>query len=326
LVQEPVRCPQISSDHWIGGGPAPIGHGTVVLIDFWDYTCVNCIATLPYLKAWHERYRGPEFEIVGVHAPEFPFARDPGYVERAVRDLGITWPVAIDNDYRIWQAYANRYWPAKYLADARGYLRYYHFGEGGYDETEAAIQALIREVRPDATLPPLLEPLRGRDMPGAVCYRPTPELYLGHARGLFGQQQEIAEDEPKVYHVPERRAMNAAYLDGPWTVQRDAAEAGAGASLSVWYQAAEVNLVLHPGTAADGAIVAIDLDGGPVPPHLRGEDVVARGDDTAVVIDGPRMYRLIAGESFEEHELRLRALTPGIRAYAFTFVSCVKAS
>src|SRR5205823_3207477 len=113
-VTEPVRCPQITSDHWLNGGPVPIGRGRVVLVDFWDYTCVNCLNTLPYLKAWHERYAGAGLDIVGVHAPEFPFARDPGYVERAARDLGITWPVAIDNDYRIWQAYANRYWPAKY--------------------------------------------------------------------------------------------------------------------------------------------------------------------------------------------------------------------
>src|SRR5207244_2449863 len=112
VVEEPVRCPQLVSDRWIGGGPVAIGAGTPVLVDFWDYTCVNCLNTLPYLKAWYERYRPLGLEIVGVHAPEFPFAKDAGLVERAVHDLGITWPVAIDNDYKIWQSYANRYWPA----------------------------------------------------------------------------------------------------------------------------------------------------------------------------------------------------------------------
>lgn len=325
VVEEPVRCPRILTDTWIGGGPVSIGTGAPVLVDFWDYTCVNCLNTLPYLKAWYERYAATGFQIIGVHAPEFPFARDAGLVERAVRDLGITWPVAIDNDYKIWQSYANKYWPAKYLADARGYLRYYQFGEGGYGDTEEAIQAVIAAARPDFTPPPILEPVRGRDMPGAVCYRPTPELYLGYARGLFGHQETVREDADAQYDAPPRRAMNAAYLDGAWTVRRDHSQAGAaGASLSVWYQAAEVNLVLHPGDAGPAAI-EVELDDAPVPEHLRGADCHQEGNATIVNVDVPRMYRLIAGAAFEEHELRLRARAPAVSAYAFTFVSCVKA-
>jgi thiol-disulfide isomerase/thioredoxin len=323
LVTEPVRCPQIVTDRWLNGEPVSQAAGDVVLVDFWDYTCVNCLATLPYLIAWHERYREHGLRIAGIHAPEFDFARDASYIERAIRDLGITWPVAIDNDYRNWQAYANRYWPAKYLADTRGYLRYYHFGEGGYGETEQVIQDLLRERLPDVELPELLEPLRGRDMPGAVCYRPTPELYLGYARGLFGHQEDVQEDRPSIYHRPERRAMNAAYLDGAWTVRREHAEAAEGASLSVWYQAAEVNLVLHPGDAG-AAVLDITLDDAPAPAHLRGEDVGTEDGVTVVRVDGPRMFRLVRGENFEEHELLLRARTPGVRCYAFTFVSCVK--
>ncbi len=324
LVNEPVHCPQIDTTRWLNGGPVRQGAGQVVLVDFWDYTCVNCLATLPYLRAWDERYRDHGLRLVGVHAPEFAFARDAGQVERAVADLGVTWPVAIDNDYKNWQAYANRYWPAKYLGDGRGYLRYYHFGEGGYDETETVIQTLIREIAPDAVLPELLEPLRGRDAPGAVCYRPTPELYLGYARGLFGHQEAIRDDRPAEYQASARRAMNAAYLDGTWTVRREHAEAAPGASLSVWYQAAEVNIVLDPGEGGASA-VEVELDDAPVPEPLRGADVVAEDGVTVVRIDAPRMYRLIAGEAFEEHELRLRARTGGVRAYAFTFVSCVKA-
>jgi thiol-disulfide isomerase/thioredoxin len=323
LVTEPVRCPQIQTERWLNGGPVLVGAGDVVLVDFWDYTCVNCLATLPYLRGWHARYHDLGFRIVGVHAPEFDFARSIANVERAIRELDITWPVALDNDYRTWQAYANRYWPAKYLADARGYLRYYHFGEGAYGETEAAIQALLHEIKPGIALPEPMAPVRDRDMPGAVCYRPTPELYLGYARGLFGRQEDIREDRPAVYLAPARRALGAAYLDGPWTVRQEYAEAEAGASLSVWYQAAEVNLVLHPGNGL--ATAELELDDAPVPPHLRGEDVHAEDGATVLTVAEPRMYRLIRGASFEEHELRLRARTPGLRAYAFTFVSCVKA-
>ena len=326
LVQEPVHCPQLTSERWLGGDPVPVGQGDIVLVDFWDYTCVNCLNTLPYLRAWHERYQPFGLRVAGVHAPEFPFARDWTLIERAIHDLGISWPVAIDNDYRIWQSYANRYWPAKYLADGRGYLRYYHFGEGGYGETETVIQNLIREQRPDAELPPLLEPLRDRDMPGAVCYRPTPELYLGYQRGLFGVPDQLRDDVAADYAAPNRRAINAAYLDGRWTVRGDHAEAaGTGAALSVWYQAAEVNLVLHPGASAGPATVELTLDDAPVPAHLRGADVVEAGGRTLVQVDHPRMYRLIAGDAFEEHELRLRAADPGVQSYAFTFISCVKA-
>lgn len=326
VVNEPVHCPPIETDRWLNGGPVRLGAGNVVLVDFWDYTCVNCLATLPYLRAWDERYRGLGLRIVGVHAPEFAFARSTTYVEDAIHDLGITWPVAIDNEYKTWQAYANRYWPAKYLADGRGYLRYVHFGEGAYGETERAIQALIRELRPGLPLPEVMEPVRARDLPEAVCYRPTPELYLGYARGLLGQQENIREDRPAEYHAPARRALGAAYLDGAWTVRREHSEAGAGASLSVWYQAAEVNLVLHPGEGNDTATLELELDDTPVPEHLRGEDVRAEDRATVVTVDRPRMYRLVRGESFEEHELRLRARTPGICAYAFTFVSCPRAT
>jgi thiol-disulfide isomerase/thioredoxin len=324
LVPEPVRCPQIQTERWLNGAPVRQAAGDVVLVDFWDYTCANCLATLPYLREWDARYRDLGLRIAGVHAPEFEFARDAAHIERAIGDLGITWPVAIDNDYKNWQAYANRYWPAKYLADGKGYLRYYHFGEGGYGETEQVIQALLHELHPDVALPDVLEPFRGRDTPGAVCYRPTPELYLGYARGLFGHQEELREDRQAEYHRPQRRAMNAAYLDGTWTVRQEHAEAAAGASLSVWYQAAEVNLVLHPGDGA-AAVLEIALDDAPVPAHLRGDDVAVEDGVTLVQVGGPRMYRLVRGDDFEEHELLLRARTPGVRAYAFTFVSCVKA-
>lgn len=324
LVQEPVRCPPLLSERWLNDGPVTVGGGAVVLIDFWDYTCVNCLNTLPYLQEWHRRYRDKGLQIVGVHAPEFGFAREAGYVERAVRELGITWPVAIDNDYRIWQAYANRYWPAKYLADARGYLRYVHFGEGAYEETEAVIQQLLREARPAVDLPPLLPPLRPRDAPGAVCYRPTPELYLGYLRGVFGHEESVREDRLTVYQSPPRRALNAVYLDGPWTVRAEYAEAGVGGAFSVWYQAAEVNAVLHPGDGQATARVLVELDGEPVPPLLWGEDLRQANRATFLLVDVPRMYRLIRSETFEEHELVVRAQDAGLRAYALTFVTCVK--
>ena len=330
LVTEPVRCPPIASGTWLGGAPVQLSAGRLVLVDFWDYTCVNCLNTLPYLRAWRERYGGPAFEIVGVHAPEFGFAREPGRVERAMRDLGITWPVAIDNDYQIWSAYAVRAWPTEFLVDGRGYLRYEHTGEGAYADTEAAIRSLLIERDPALTLPPPLPPLRERDAPGAVCRRPTPELYLGWRRGRFGlRDEELGRGERWVYHAPPAggRALHHAYLDGAWTLHDEAAEAATtGATLSVQFEAAEVNAVLAP--PEDGrAVFAVELDGAPLPPPCWGSDMATDGETGApvVTVTQSRMYRLIAGNAFIAGELTLRAATPGGSTYALSFIGCVEA-
>lgn len=184
--QGPVHAPEFPPNvTWLQGGPLRMAdlRGKPVLIDFWDYTCVNCLRTLPYVKEWHRRYGPLGLTVIGVHAPEFSFARDGGNVARAVREQGITYPVVLDNEYAIWQAYANRYWPAKYLIDGQGYLRGYHHGEGAYREIEEALQALLRESFPEILLPGVMDPVRDDDRVGAVCYRVTPELYLGYARG-----------------------------------------------------------------------------------------------------------------------------------------------
>lgn len=332
-VTEPVRCPPITSATWLGGEPVQLGAGRIALLDFWDYTCVNCLNTVPYLRAWRERYGGPAFEIVGVHAPEFEFAREPGRVERAMRDLGITWPVAIDNDYRIWSAYAVRVWPTEFLVDGRGYMRYEHVGEGAYGDTEKAIRSLLVEGDPslELPLPPPLPPLRQRDAPGAVCRRPTPELYLGWRRGRFGaRDEELRRGAPWPYHAPpaQHRALHHAYLDGVWTLHDEAAEAGeSGATLSVAFEAAEVNAVLAP-PGSGGAVFVVELDGAPLPPTDRGSDVETHPETGAslVTVTDARMHRLIVGDAFIVGELTLRAMTPGGSVYALSFVGCVEVS
>ena len=167
-----------------------------MLVDFWDYTCVNCIRTLPYVQAWHERYRDKGLTVIGVHTPEFTFAQYESNVERGIREFGLTYPIVIDSNRDIWKSFANRYWPTKYLLDKDGYLRYGHFGEGGYGECEQTIQELLREIDPDASAcQPLMEPLREEDHSGAVCYRATGELYLGNQRGRIGNEGGFKEDQ-----------------------------------------------------------------------------------------------------------------------------------
>src|SRR5438874_7721634 len=159
IDQGKVRAPEIGRI-WLNSPPLSLRQlrGKAVLIDFWDYTCVNCIRTLPYLKAWHERYAAKGLVIIGIHTPEFTFAQYESNVERGVREFGLTYPIVIDTNYELWKAFANKYWPAKYLIDKEGYISGAHFGEGAYAETEQIIQELLREIDPSVALPDIMEP------------------------------------------------------------------------------------------------------------------------------------------------------------------------
>lgn len=321
-INETIFAPALEGGEWIHHGPVNLKElrgKAVVLVDFWDYTCVNCIRTLPYVAGWHDRYAKHGLVIVGVHAPEFSIARDRSNVLAAISQFDIEYPVVLDNDYSIWRAYSNRCWPAKYLVDSQGRLRYYHFGEGLYQETETQIQKLLGEVNPGLEFPPPIEPLRESDRPGAVCYRVTPELYLGYGRGQFGNPTGVARDRAADYTDPGRHAEGAAYLSGRWTVGQESARAeSAGASILLRYTSMDVNLVMAP-PASQPARVEIILSEGQRP----GADVKAENGRAFVTVDRARMYNLAANESVLPASLQLKALDPGLSAFAFTFTSCV---
>ncbi len=326
----PVRAPEFPPNvTWLQGGPLKLAElrGKPVLIDFWDYTCVNCLRTLSYVKEWHRRYKEHGLVVVGVHAPEFSFARESGNVLRAVRQHDIQYAVALDNEYAVWQAYANRYWPAKYLIGGDGYLRYYHFGEGAYGQTEEAIQILLREAFPQVLLPGLMEPVRDEDQPGAVCYRVTPELYLGYQRGLIGNVAGLKPDAPSTYRDPGKHVEGHAYLDGDWLLASEYLARPAGAQgesrLSVLYVAKEVNLVIHPPTYGGSATLNVLQDGVPLPAEDAGEDVIAGGATSVLNVDVPRMYRIVSNREIDRHALTLSTTSDGVALYAFTFASCV---
>ncbi len=327
-ASEKIHAPEIGR-HWINSPALTLAQlqGCVVLVDFWDYTCVNCIRTLPYVKEWDRRYRAVHLAVVGVHAPEFHFARTARHVEEAVKQLGLEYPVVLDNDYQIWQAYSNRCWPAKYLIDGDGAVRYYHFGEGSYRETEEAIQKLIREIHPEANLPPVMEPVRSTDKPGARCHPVTPELYLGFERGRLGNESGYAKNEVKVYRAGSNYSPEAAYLDGPWFAGPEGITAcpleDHPSRLLVPCTAAEVNVVMSPPEGGSG-VMDLRLNGKPLPEAVAGEDVAFVDGKGSVPVKDPRMYRLLKGASVEPHLLELQTVTPGLEAYAFTFVSCVE--
>src|SRR5215471_15947451 len=324
-----VRAPEIGRV-WLNSPPLSFRQlrGRVVLVDFWDYTCVNCIRTLPYVQAWHERYRDKGLTVIGVHTPEFTFAQYESNVERGIRAFGLTYPIVIDSDREIWKAFANRYWPTKYLLDNDGYLRYGHFGEGGYRECEQVIQELLREIDPSIELPPLVKPVREEDHLGAVCYRATSELYLGHARGRIGNSAGFREDQIADYNFRGPLEENFFYANGRWAATAEyfeAVEQGAH-SLRLKYEAAAVNLVMACPHAPSAEVVIVQ-DGKPLSQNRATRDVRFRtaitGEQEAyIVVDSPRMYFLVDNREFQPHELELRCST-GIAAFAFTFTSCV---
>ncbi|HEV2170774.1 MAG TPA: redoxin family protein [Candidatus Binatus sp.] len=321
-LSETIFAPELDGGQWIQHGPVSLKalrDKAIVLVDFWDYTCVNCIRTLPYVVAWNKRYRESGLVIVGVHAPEFSFAREDSHVAEAAARFGLEYPVVLDNDYAIWRAYSNKYWPAKYLIDAKGRIRYYHFGEGSYRESELAIQELIRELNPNASLPPPMDPVRDSDRPGAVCYRVTPELYLGYARANFGNPEGIVRDRPHDYRDVGPHVEGMSYLAGRWRVESESARCEvAGAAISLRYTAKDVNLVMAP---PDGASVRISIvtEGA----QRAGDDVKFDGERGFVTVDRPRMYSLVANDSVVSGAITIRAEAAGLSAYAFTFISCV---
>jgi thiol-disulfide isomerase/thioredoxin len=321
-----VRPPEIGR-YWINSHPLAFHQlrGRVVLVDFWDYTCVNCVRTLPYVQEWWQRYRDKGLVVIGIHTPEFTFARYESNVERGVKEFGLTYPIVVDSDYELWKAFANRYWPTKYLIDKDGYLVYAHFGEGHYDETEATIQQLLQEIDPKIELPPLMAPVREEDKPGAVCYQPTAELYLGYRRGRIGNEGGFKEDLVTHYHFDGDLEEGPFYAKGTWASTAEyLGSEGEDCRVLLKYSAAGVNLVMaaKPESAAD---IEILQDGNPLGEELKKTtDTVFREGRSFVHVDKARMYRLVDNHDFTTHALELR-FQPGIAAFAFTFTSCLEA-
>jgi thiol-disulfide isomerase/thioredoxin len=318
---------------WLNSPPLSMEklRGKVVLIDFWEYTCSNCIQTYPYLKQWHQKYADKGLVIVGVHTPEFQFAREEANVARSAKEKGLTYPLVLDPDYRVWNAYKNRYWPAKYLIDAEGDVRYIRVGEGAYGTTEAKIQQLLKEIDPSVQLPSITEPVRDSDVPGAVCYPVTPELYLGYERG--GQQGSLGNrggyQPGKLVNFinPGRWVDGRVYAHGVWKNNSESLESTRSSPhpsdyIAIRYHALGVNAVLKP-ERGKPVRVFVDHDGKPVAMADRGEDIQYDEQGRSYLsVETPRMYHIIQNAKYGKRMLRLTTGDPGVGVYSFTFVSC----
>jgi cytochrome c biogenesis protein CcdA/thiol-disulfide isomerase/thioredoxin len=306
---------------WINSPPLTADglRGHVVVIDFWTYSCINCLRALPYVKAWYEKYRDKGLVVIGIHAPEFAFEKDLSNVRREVKELGVAYPVAVDNDYKLWRAFGNEYWPAHYFVDANGNIRHTHFGEGEYDESEHVIQQLLAEAG-GGSLPTDLVSATGTGAALAAdeAHVLSPETYIGHARAESfaspgGEVPGVAHD----YAVPAKLSLNEWALGGNWTVGEESAVANATSTRIVFhFQARDLHLVLGP--AADGKPVRfrVRLDGA-APAADHGTDVDADGNGT---VSEERLYQLIRQSGDVRDRLfEIEFLDPGVVGYAFTF-------
>jgi thiol-disulfide isomerase/thioredoxin len=286
----------LRAQRWVNSPPltAETLRGKVVLVDFWEYTCVNWIRTAPYVKAWNRDYGSLGLVVIGVHAPEFDFGKRPEHIDRGIRDHGVTYPVAIDNDFAIWRAFGNDAWPAKYLFDHRGRLVKRWVGEGSYDEIEAEIRRLLSVAQPGIQLPAVSQESSAFAKTGQPSYAGiTNETYVG----------------------AERREAGAVTLKGDWHVDRQYVELRKGTGEIVLpFMAGEVNLVMQPGPSGRAAVTVL-LDGKPVG-DARGTDV---STDGVARFERSGMIRLVAGAPKRRHVLTLSSSDAGLRAYVFTF-------
>ncbi|WP_448956732.1 cytochrome c biogenesis protein DipZ [Labrys neptuniae] len=305
---------------WLNSPPltAEQLRGKVVLVDFWTYSCINCIRTTPYLRAWASKYKDQGLVVLGVHAPEFAFEKQLGNVKQAIKDFGIEYPVAVDNDYRIWRAFRNNYWPAFYLIDARGKIRYHAFGEGDYGETEQAIQDLLREAGSDrAADTPVAPQAKGAEAGPDLAHIGSGETYLGYQRAdHFVSAERLSPDASKDYSVASP-GLNQWGLSGTWTVGAERAVLDkAGGGIAYRFAARDLHLVLGPAAAGKPVRFRVTVDG-KAPGADHGADIDADGNGA---VTQTRLYQLVrqAGP-VEARNFEIRFLDPGAEAYVFTF-------
>lgn len=293
---------------WFNTKPLTINglKGKVVLVDFWTYTCINCIRTLPYLRSWNEKYADKGLVIIGVHTPEFEFEKNADNVQKALKDFRITYPVMQDNNYETWNAYANEYWPAKYLIDKNGQIRMTHFGEGNYDETENKIQELLKETGANIN-----EKVQNAAYQVDTL---TPETYLGYGRlGNFASKEEIRQDTVASYSIPDDLAMNSFAYGGEWNVGRETAMPFTGSELSFHFNAKDVYLVIN--SKNSNSKIKVTVDGATPSQNILGNDVF-EGD---VTVTENRLYHLLHFKKAEDHILKLIFQDNNASVFAFTF-------
>ena len=320
LFVEDIQPSFAGATAWLNSPPltAEVLKGKVVLVDFWTYSCINCLRAIPYVRAWAEKYKDQGLVVIGVHTPEFAFEQNPANVKRAIADLKINYPVAIDNEYSIWRAFENQYWPAHYFIDAQGRVRYHHFGEGNYDHSERVIQLLLEEAGKSTGAAGLVAvSATGAEAASDGSDVGSPETYLGYRRAEnFVSPGGAANDVAHVYAAGTPR-LNEWSLSGDWTIGGEHAELDAKDGAIVYrFHARDVHLVLGPAPGHEQIRFRVTIDGEP-PAENHGADVDADGQG---VVDQQRLYQLVRQHGpITDRTFEIRFLDPGVQAFAFTF-------
>jgi thiol-disulfide isomerase/thioredoxin len=306
---------------WLNSQPLTADglRGRVVLADFWTYTCINWIRSLPYVRAWAGKYAAQGLVVIGVHTPEFPFEKDADNVRRAVKDMGVGYPVAIDNDYTIWRAFGNHYWPALYFADAQGRIRHHHFGEGEYQQSEMVIQQLLAEAGFSGIGQELVSvDARGIEAAADWATLKSPENYTGYERTEnFASPGGALPGKSHLYSAPAELRLNHWALSGDWTMAEQATTLNAAnGQIAYRFHARDLHLVMGPPAPGTAKRFRVLIDGQP-PGAARGTDVDGQGDGT---VTEQRLYQLIRQHGpITEHTFEITFPAPGVQAYAFTF-------
>jgi cytochrome c biogenesis protein CcdA/thiol-disulfide isomerase/thioredoxin len=306
---------------WLNSPPltAQALRGKVVLVDFWTYSCINCLRSLPYVHAWADKYRDKGLIVIGVHAPEFAFEKDVGNVRRAVRELNLDYPIAIDNNYAIWNGFGNEYWPAHYLIDAEGRIRHHHFGEGDYAESEKIIQQLLAEAGRIGVASNIVNvSASGAEAAADITDVLSPETYIGYERAQnFASTDAAAEDAPHVYGLAPQLQLNQWGLTGNWTIgDQHAVLNEPGGTISYRFHARDLHLVLGPGPGGKPVHFRILIDG-KAPGGDRGVDVDTEGNGT---VTEHRLYQLIRQSgAVDDRTFEIQFLDANVQAFAFTF-------
>jgi thiol-disulfide isomerase/thioredoxin len=309
------------ANEWLNSGPlSAVGLlGKVVLINFWTYTCINWLRTLPYVRAWAEKYKDHGLVVIGVHTPEFAFERNVENVRRAAKDMHIDYPIAIDSTYAIWTAFDNHYWPALYFVDAQGQIRHHQFGEGQYEQSEMILQQLLAEAGNDGIRQELIS-VAGSYIEAAADWENlrSPENYLGYERTEnFASPGGAILDESQLYATPARLRLNQWALTGDWTVARQATRLNAAdGRIAYRFHARDLHLVMGPAAQGTSVRYRVRVDGQP-PGAAHGGDVDEQGNGT---VSEQRLYQLIRQpQPIADRLFEITFLDPGVEAYAFTF-------
>jgi thiol-disulfide isomerase/thioredoxin len=305
---------------WLNSEPlTPAGlRGTVVVAGFWTFTCINWLRQLPYLRAWAGKYSGPGLVVIGVHTPEFSFEHNPGNVRRAVQEMGITYPVAIDSNYAVWQAFGNHYWPALYFADAQGRIRHHHFGEGEYGQSEMVIQQLLTEAGQSSDMDLVSVTADGLEAAADWASLRSAENYLGYGRTEnFASPGGVRPDQAHVYALPDQLGLSQWALSGDWTTGEEAATLNAASGqIACRFHARDLNLVMGPAAPATAVRFRVLLDG-QLPGESHGADVDGQGEGT---VREQRVYQLIRQPGpVADRTFGITFLDPAAQAYCFTF-------